>query len=47
MGSEVKFNIYLRLVTNENIIFMSCKIVAYQFCPYSIVTFKDCMWGNF
>ena len=26
MGSEVKFNIFLRLLTNENIIFMS-KIV--------------------
>ena len=30
MGSEVKLNIFSRLLTNENIIFMSdnCKIVA-------------------
>ena len=28
MGSEVKFNIFLRLLTDENIIFMS-KIVRY------------------
>ena len=44
MGLEVKFNIFLRLLTNKNIIFMS-KIV--RLCPHSILTFGDCMWGNF
>ena len=41
MGSKVKFNIFLRLLTNENIIFMS------KLCPHSILTFRDYMWGNF
>ena len=45
MGSGVKFNIFLRLLTNEILIFMS-KIVR-EWLKNCILTFSDCMWGTF
>ena len=38
MGSEVKFNIYLRLLTKEDIIFMS-KIVRQWLINYATIQF--------
>ena len=47
MGSEVKFNIFLILLTNESVMFKSKISVLEIAPPLSVVTFRDYIWGNF
>ena len=48
LNSIILIQYIFRLLNNENIIIISTigKIVALICVPHSILTFRDCMWGN-